>query len=122
MMYFSGRFVYRLGRLQDSNSASSKGVTARREKPRILLFDRFKLKSTKTAVKVNSRKPSTAPRMIQTRSSIMVGKRVGKSSSNRCLDVSTRLAMEIGGEKKKVIQQDVAALPCDLMTVKTRER
>lgn len=37
MPYFSGRWVYWLGRLQDSNSASSSGVTARREKPRILL-------------------------------------------------------------------------------------
>jgi hypothetical protein len=37
MPYFSGRCVYWLGRRHDSNSASSSGVTARREKPRTLL-------------------------------------------------------------------------------------
>jgi hypothetical protein len=37
MPYFSGRCVYWLGRRHDSNSASSSGVAARSEKPRILL-------------------------------------------------------------------------------------
>ena len=37
MPYFSGRWAYWLGRRQDSNSASSSGVTARNEKPRIFL-------------------------------------------------------------------------------------
>ena len=64
MPYFSGAVVYRVGRLQDSNSASSKGVTARIENPRIFLAGRFQQKSTMVHTKTKTRKPRTEARMI----------------------------------------------------------
>ena len=70
--YFSGRCVYWLGLRHDSNSASSRGVTARREKPRILLLERFQQKSPRTTARARTRVPRTAARMIQILGSMVI--------------------------------------------------
>jgi hypothetical protein len=79
MPYFTGRFVYSLGRRQDSNSASSKGVTARREKPRILLLDRFQKKRPRVRTRSKTKVPKTTAMMIQILLSIIssAGGKVG---------------------------------------------
>jgi len=66
MPYFSGRCAYWLGLRHDSNSASSRGVAARREKPRIRLWDLFQQYSRATATPLTTSVPTTAPRMAQT--------------------------------------------------------
>ena len=76
---FSGRCVYWVGRRHDSNSASSRGVTARSENPRTLFLDRFKQKRTPTVTALRTRVPRTAPRMIQTLDSCSMVSRAGGS-------------------------------------------
>jgi hypothetical protein len=66
MPLISDPLGYLLGRLQDSNSASSRGVAARSEKPRILLLDRCQQKRTRVTTSKRTRVPRTAARMIQT--------------------------------------------------------
>lgn len=72
MPYFSGLLVYWLGRLQDSNSASSSGVTARSEKPRIFFLDRLAQKRAKVTARSSTRVPMTTAKMIQTFLSIIL--------------------------------------------------
>ena len=64
MPYSSSCCVCWLGRRHDSNSASSNGVTARNEKPRILLRDRVQKKRMATARADTTRVPATAPMMM----------------------------------------------------------
>jgi len=71
MPYFSGRWVYWLGRRHDSNSASSRGVTARSVKPRTLFFARLRKKRRKTTASASTRLPRTTARMIQILTSCM---------------------------------------------------
>lgn len=84
MPYFCGRLVYWLGRRHDSNSASSRGVTARSEKPRILLLDRLQQNMTRTTANVRMRLPRTTARMIQIFFSSMVS--VGGGIGVRSVD------------------------------------
>jgi hypothetical protein len=63
MPYFSGFEV--LGLLQDSNSASSRGVTARNEKIRTFFLDRLRQNKSSIAIKANTRTPKTEPKTIQ---------------------------------------------------------
>lgn len=68
---FSVVLVCWLGRLQDSNSASSRGVTARKDRPRILLLDLFHVKRTSVATSIMTSVPNTTARMIQILVSIL---------------------------------------------------
>jgi hypothetical protein len=61
--YFSGLEV--LGLLQDSNSASSRGVMARNEKIRTFFLDRFRQHKSSVAIKANTRAPKTETKTIQ---------------------------------------------------------
>lgn len=64
MPYSSSRWLYWLGRRHDSNSASSSGVTARNEKPRILLRDLVHTKRTARVRAHTTSEPATAPMMM----------------------------------------------------------
>lgn len=72
MPYFSGRWVYWLGRLHDSNSASSRGVTARNEKVLILFLGRLQQKRARVTAASKTSVPRTAARMIHTFSAAIV--------------------------------------------------
>lgn len=64
MPYFSLRCACSLGRRHDSKTESSRGVTARREKPRTLLLLRFQRTRTASETPARTKVPKTEPRIM----------------------------------------------------------